>query len=153
MKSKTLFAGIILLSCLLTAPTAIRAQGTAFTYQGQLQSGASPATGLYDMTFALFNANSGGAQVGPTITDLAVPVTNGLFMVILDFGSVYNGTTYWLQIGVRTNGALLYNPLSPRQQLTPTPYAITAENIDGPVAVTQLSGTLPLGLFLIPGTA
>jgi hypothetical protein len=102
------------------------------------------------MTFALYNASSGGAQVGSTVTDLGLGVTNGLFMVILDFGGVYNGTSYWLQIGVRTNGAVSYTPLTPRQQLTPTPYAITAENVDGPVSASQLSGTLGSGLFPIP---
>ena len=35
------------------------AQGTAFTYQGQLNSGGSPANGFYDFHFALSNAPSG----------------------------------------------------------------------------------------------
>ena len=33
------------------------AQGTAFTYQGQLQNNGSPASGAYDFTFALFTTN------------------------------------------------------------------------------------------------
>jgi hypothetical protein len=36
------------------------AQGTAFTYQGQLNNGSSPATGLYDFQFSLSNAASSG---------------------------------------------------------------------------------------------
>jgi len=36
----------------------------------------------------------------------AVPVTNGLFTVLLDFGSVFNSTPYYLQIGVRSNFSL-----------------------------------------------
>jgi hypothetical protein len=34
--------------------------------------------------------------------------------------------------------------LSPRQPLTPAPYAITAENLDGTLPASQLSGTVPL---------
>ena len=35
--------------------------GTAFTYQGQLKSDGSPANGLHDMRFRLFDAAVGGA--------------------------------------------------------------------------------------------
>ena len=118
------------------------AQGTAFTYQGRLDGGGSPVTGLYDFTNALYNASSGGAQAGSTITLTAVPVTNGLFTVILDFGAgVFNGTTHWLQIGVRTNGGAAFTGLSPRQELTPTPYAIFAEGANA----AGLTGTIPAG--------
>ncbi len=37
------------------------AQGTAFTYQGQLQDTGGPASGTYNLTFTLYNANSGGS--------------------------------------------------------------------------------------------
>src|SRR5258708_24893265 len=54
-------------------------------------------------------------------------VTNGLFGATLDFGAgVFNGTPYWLQIEVRTNGGGTFVPLNPRQALTPSPYAIFA---------------------------
>ena len=53
------------------------------------------------------------------------------FTVELDFGSnIFTGYARWLQIGVRP-GELQdpneYTPLSPRQELTPTPYAIYAD--------------------------
>ena len=121
-------------------PASLYAQGTAFTYQGRLQSGANAANGSYDITFALYNASSGGSQVGSTITDTGIGVSNGLFTVIIDFGGVFNGSSYWLQIGVRSNGVGSYNPLSPRQELTPTPYAITAENLNGLVSASQVTG-------------
>ena len=40
-----------------------------FTYQGQLQQNGQPASGNFTLTFALFNAASGGSQVGATITE------------------------------------------------------------------------------------
>ena len=82
------------------------------------------------------------------LTNSATVVSNGLFTVTLDFGAgVFDGTTYWLQIGVRTNGVGGFNALSPRQQLTPAPYAImanTASNLLGTLPAAQLSGTVPL---------
>jgi hypothetical protein len=116
------------------------AQGTAFTYQGRLNDGTNPATGLYDFQFSLSNAPSGGSQVGSTLTETALAVTNGLFITSLDFGSVYTGSSFWLGISVRTNGAGSYVGLSPLQPLTPTPYAIFAETANA----SGLSGTVPL---------
>ena len=119
------------------------AQGTAFTYQGRLNTTNGPANGNYDLTFKLWNASSGGSQIGSIITASGLIITNGLFISTLDFGGAFNGTSYWLEIGVRTNGAPLFTTLPQRQALTPTPYAITAENVDGSVPAGQLTGTLP----------
>jgi hypothetical protein len=140
------------LFCVLTAFIAaesLSAQGTAFTYQGQLADGGDPANGSYDLTFALYNSTSLASPVtyGP-VTNSAVLVTNGLFTTTLDFGTgVFIGVNYWLQIGVRVNGDTnAFTNLSPRQPLLPVPYAIfagAASNLLGSLATTQLNGTLP----------
>ncbi len=56
------------------------AQGTDFTYQGRVNDGASPASGIYD--------SSGGVTVivGPA-TNSPKSVSNGPFSVTLDFGT------------------------------------------------------------------
>ena len=119
------------------------AQGTAFTYQGQLLNGTNSANGSYDLRFSLYTVSSGGSLAYGYLTNSATPVSNGLFTVILDFGAgVFNGTPYWLQIGVRTNnGGTGFTSLSPRQELTPTPYAIFAEGANA----AGLTGTIPAG--------
>jgi hypothetical protein len=133
---------LLALSALNSQLSSARAQGTAFTYQGHLVSGTNAANGNFDLTFELFAAAGGGSQTGATLTNLDVGVTNGLFTVTTDFGAVFNGAAYWLQIGVRTNGGGSFTALSPRQELTPTPYSITAENVTGAIALAQL----PAGL-------
>jgi trimeric autotransporter adhesin len=107
------------------------AQGTAFTYQGRLTSGTNVANGNYDLQFYLRDALMAGNPVGNTNTLAPVAVSNGLFTVALDFGAgIFTGPARWLEIGVRTNGSLgPYSTLSPRQPVTPSPYAITAENL------------------------
>ena len=130
---------LALLSTLNLQPSTF-AQGTAFTYQGQLQNNGSPASGTYNLTFSLFNVNSGGTAVAGPVTNNAVSVTNGLFTVLIDFGpGVFTGATNWLEIGVATNGVSSFTTLAPRQQLTPTPYAIYAENVNA----AGISGTVP----------
>jgi hypothetical protein len=139
----------------LTFTHSLMAQGTAFTYQGQLQNNGSPASGNYDFTFALFNANNtSGPQAGATVTNLATGVTNGLFAVTLDFGPVFTGNATWLAIGVRTNGGAAFTPLNPLQALTPAPYAMyasssgTASSVAGSNIVgTIASGQLPAGVL------
>jgi trimeric autotransporter adhesin len=130
------------------------AQGTAFTYQGQLQNNGSLASGTYNLQFSLYTANSGGSLVAGPVTNNSVLITNGLFTVTMDFGSsVWNGATNWLQIGVETNGVSGFTPLTPRQQLTPAPYAIYAEGADaagllGTIPATNLGGTYGNALTL-----
>jgi len=102
------------------------ALGTAFTYQGRLTDGDDLANGTYDFEFKLYNAASGGSQVGSTITKGDVTVTDGLFTVELDFGSgAFTGDARWLEIGVRPGSSTgAYTTLTPRQPLTPAPYAL-----------------------------
>ncbi len=101
--------------------------GTGFTYQGKLTDGGAPANGIYDFEFTLNDALSGGNPVGSPVTQKEVTVTNGLFTVQLDFGDVFDGTPRYLEIGVQPGGSGgAYTPLTPRQQLSATPYAIYA---------------------------
>jgi hypothetical protein len=113
----------------LFATIGVFAQGTAFTYQGRLNTGGIPANGNYDFTFTLWSANSGGSEIGGALTNAGVGVANGLFTVTLDFGQgIYTGQSCWLQVNVETNGVGPYVALTPLQPLTPTPYAVYAES-------------------------
>jgi hypothetical protein len=97
--------------------------GTAFTYQGRLSNSGAAANGAYDFRFRLYDAPGGGLQIGPTVTQTAVLVNNGLFTVALDFGAVFDATALYLEIAVSPASGGNYTPLSPRQALTPAPYA------------------------------
>jgi hypothetical protein len=121
------------------------AQGTAFTYQGELNDGGSPAHGNYDFQFLVYDSTTNGNLIAGPVTNLATPVTNGLFTTTMDFGAgVFSGSARWLQIAVRTNGSNGgFTILAARQAITPTPYAITASNLSGTLPALQLTGALP----------
>jgi len=106
------------------------AMGTAFTYQGRLTDAGNPANGDYDFVFNLYDAASGGSQVGSTVKHSDVTVTDGLFTVVLDFGgSPFVGDARYLEVGVRPGSATgAYTTLSPRQPLTAAPYALYASS-------------------------
>jgi hypothetical protein len=116
----------------------IQAQTTAFTYQGSLDDNGSPANGLYDLRFEIFDAETNGFSHG-AVTNAAVPVAGGIFTVTADFGaSVFDGGDRWLEIGAVTNGGGAFTTLLPRQLLSSTPYAIRAAQTDA----AGLSGTI-----------
>ena len=98
--------------------------GTAFTYQGHLVQGGTPANGPHDLDFRLYNSATGTGQVGPIVTRNDIPIQEGAFTVSLDFGNVFNGQALWLQVGVRPGASTgAYAFLAPRTYLTAVPYA------------------------------
>ena len=131
MKTKILSFIPVVVCSTFTALSSAFAQGTAFTYQGVLAASNAPVNGTYDLTFALWDSLAGGNQVGNSITNPGFLVMSGQLTATLDFGANFSGTPLWLEIGVRTNGATSFSTLSPRQPLTPTPYAIYAESATG----------------------
>ena len=158
MKHKTLFAVLdlaLLLGILIFVPSGMAgaqgpephdnagiqaALGTAFTYQGRLDDDGSAANGTYDFEFKLYDAGGGGGQVGSTITKGNIIVVDGLFTVELDFGdSAFTGEARWLEIGVRAGSSTgAHTILTPRQPLTPVPYALALPNLR-----TQSGATSP----------
>jgi hypothetical protein len=155
MKIRLILLLLLGLLCHCMIVPELAAQGTAFTYQGRLNDGAASANGLYDFKFVLFDSiNPNSDFVGP-ITNSAVNVSNGLFTVVLDFGEdVFRGhPNFFLEIWVRPTGASTdFFTLTPRQHITPTPYAIHAGTattatalVDGSVStVNGLGGDVTL---------
>lgn len=127
-------------------------QGTAFSYQGQLLNNGQSANGTYDITFTLFASNQYGFPVGPVLTNLGTPVSQGLFFATLNFGAVFSGSNYWVEIAVRTNGNGNFTILEPRQAVTSAPYAIFAGSASNAlvaqsaasVAAGGIIGTIPV---------
>jgi hypothetical protein len=125
----TIVVGLLLLTIgqvaarLSAAPTAPATVSTAITYQGRLMDGSLPAHGSYDLTFRLYDAPSGGAQIGSAVVYSGVAVQQGLFTVQLDFGPhAFSGEARYLEVQVGST------TLAPRQPLTPAPAALYANS-------------------------
>ncbi|HEX2836952.1 MAG TPA: hypothetical protein VHN77_02370 [Phycisphaerales bacterium] len=100
-----------------------------FTYQGQLRSGTALVEGTRNMKFRLYDAATGGVQVGPELIATNVAIAGGRFTVLLNFGaSPFVGQARWIEIDVSNPSGPPYTTLSPRQALTATPYALYALN-------------------------
>ncbi len=138
-----------LAACVLMARTSSGQApiNSGFTYQGELSNNGDVFTGLADLRFTLFDAPATGLQVGPMLSAPFVPVVNGRFAVLLDFGpEVWNGQQRWIEIEVRRPaGSGGYTRLSPRQQILAAPYALYALNggLQGPAG--PAGGTVKSG--------
>jgi hypothetical protein len=129
-----LVLGLVLLLAsglsLAQGPAPEAAMGTAFAYQGRLTDAAGPVNGTCSFTFKLYDqAGSGSPPTGGTLLGsearTGVEVSDGLFTVQLDFGAAaFGGEARWLEIAVDCGEGVAV--LSPRQALTPTPYALYA---------------------------
>lgn len=147
MKRTTMLATLVLALGLAAFSAGIAGaapMGTAFTYQGRLLDSNDVADGEYDFAFALFDDPYAGAQQGSTLNLDDVDVIDGYFTVVLDFGGGFKGPARWLEIDVRPGVSIDgndFDKLIPRQELTPTPYAIYAQSAEDANTVDGLNAS------------
>jgi hypothetical protein len=97
---------------------------TSFTYQGELSNAGVPASGTFNVQFAMWDSLVAGSQLGSAVTINSLPIQDGRFTVELDFGAgVFDNGQRWLEITVDDV------PLVPRQPITRAPYAIQTRGI------------------------
>lgn len=128
---------------LALAAQAVFAQTTAFKYQGKLTDAGAPQA-TYQMQFKLFDAASGGSQIGSTVENSSVSVADGVFSVSLDFGAnAFAGADRFLEIAVRRSAGESYVTLNPRQHIASSPYSIrtlSAQQADLSLDSNKLGG-------------
>lgn len=136
-----LIASLFLVTMALDA-FGLTAQGTAFTYQGELRQNNTAVNASVDMVFALFDSASEGSPVGPALsftagTANAVQVQNGIFTVALDFGPLAFNTPVSEEryLEVTVNG----NVLAPRTKIESAPYALQARTAEFAYSVSNAS--------------
>jgi N-acetylneuraminic acid mutarotase len=133
----------------------LSAQNSAFTYQGQLTDKGAPANGLYDFTCGLYATNTGGVSVTTNFSVVKVPVTNGLFTVMLDFDpAVFTGNPLYLELQVSPAGAGKFSPLLPRQLLTSAPYAFRSASalLASHATTADVAASATLASSVTPGS-
>ena len=131
--SRVLGAAICCVVMVTSTTSHAGAADTSFTYQGQLKVEGVPLDGRPRCVFSLWDAPTRGLELGRRVT-LDVDMVDGLFAVPLDFGpGVFTGERRFLEISVDTGrGPIL---LTPRQEVTPAPYAMLAQIAEATVGV------------------
>jgi hypothetical protein len=102
------------------------------SFQGRITGATSPV----NLTFKLWNAETGGSQVGTNIAANGVVLDNsGVFSTSLEVTGIPFDQPYWLETIVGTT------PLTPRQPLTAAPYALMARSLPGVTSGATLDVT------------
>jgi type 1 fimbria pilin len=132
------------------APIAAPSSTTTVNYQGRLfDSSGNPVNGNVTLTFSLYDQASGGNRRWGPETHTGVPVSDGLFSVLLGSRTADGilqsalGGDLWLETDV--NG----ETLSPREQLGAVPYAIWSQATGVPIG-TVISWWRPDATTLPP---
>jgi hypothetical protein len=150
-RPRPLAAALAIFALGLAEPAGAAPLGPAFTYQGELRVGGSPASASYDMQFRLYDVATGGTPIGGPLGVNAVGVVGGLFSVPLDFGPAqFAGDAQWLEIAIRPAGGGTFETLAPRTAVTAAPYAwgaavalanavTTTSIVDGTIAAADVN--------------
>lgn len=144
-----IFLFILIAACASVTP----GQGTAFTYQGKLTDGGTPANATYDLSFRLYDTQAGGSQIGTDQVKEDVTASNGIFTVVLDFGSspFTSNSGNYLEISVRPGASTgAFTTLAPRQPITSSPYAVQTIRADSAALADNASalGGTPAASFV-----
>lgn len=121
-----LIARFLAAALLLALPAAAQpAAPTLFNYQGRLTANGAAVNAPTDLSFTLYDAADAGNIIAGPITQVAVPVQNGVFTVALDFGlPAAAAAPRWLEVAVLGPG----DPatVSPRTLISAAPGAAVA---------------------------
>jgi hypothetical protein len=152
---------------------AVSTPGITVPYPGRLAdaTGQPVADGSYDISFALYEAETGGEPLWSEV-QRAIAVADGAFLTAIGSvnpisSSVLDGCTRWLAVGIRGPGEADFAPLNPRQQLAavapgepagsaagaPCPHDHWAETWDGAGAGLTLRSTNGPGLLGSSGSS
>ena len=151
---------ILAFACALAAigaahPT-LAQSSSAITFQAQLRIGGQAVDSTADFRFRLYDAPTGGIQIGPESTQSGLPVADGVLVTEIDFGNeAYSSSGRWLEVDIRSPaGVGNFTTLLPRQRLTPTPFALNTRGLDVDVSGNVGFGTVtPIERVDINGTA
>lgn len=145
---------VVVTAILMSHAAAFSQVPTVISYQGKLMesSGIPVADGPCQMTFAIYDAETGGSQLW-TEANPSVQVKGGLFSVLL--GSVtpftaglFDGPDRWFGVSIGDAAEL-----SPRQKIASAAFAQVARTVvDGSITVTKLAPGAVTADKLAPNT-
>jgi hypothetical protein len=107
------------------------------SFQGKLSDNiGAPITTAVDLRFRIYNQATGGTHLWEEIQASITPDVNGLYNVMLGSVTALIPTLpfneqYWLEVGVQPAGGGPFEDLTPRYQMSSSPYALRARTLEG----------------------
>ncbi|MDO8804090.1 MAG: hypothetical protein Q7R35_06650 [Elusimicrobiota bacterium] len=97
-----------------------------FTYQGNLRQAGFLVNGNRNMVFRIYDSSTSGTELCPGLVHNNVSISTGVFRVVLEPAIAdWQTGSLWLEIEIAGNR------LSPREELTSSPYSINSLMFSG----------------------
>lgn len=119
------------------------AHADSFTYHGTLQDSGRPANGTYDLQLTLYSRQTGGSVIAGPVNLFGVPVHNGAFSTMVDFGqsSATSASQGWVDVKVKPAGSSDFVTLDSRSPVEPEGGCPGSWTLDG-------NAGIPAGSYL-----
>ena len=135
---RLLFFSLTSVLCPLTSvPSAQAEVPVKFTYQGNLRQAGFLVNGQRNMTFHIYNSSWSVAGLLWNSPQYNVSLSTGVFRVTLEpstiAGTAWESGSLWLELEIENN------KMSPREELTSSPYAINSLMLSGKRYTTAVS--------------
>lgn len=130
----------------LLIPAAAGAVDSTFTYQGELTDAGQVVDGVVDLRFRIFDQPADGMQLDEYIA-MDVVVDDGRFTTPVTIArSVFDGDERYIEIAVADPAGAPFEPLEPRQRISPAPYALFADDapLEDPLPTGCAGGQVPV---------
>jgi len=155
MRAVLLLALVLLISGAVVAP-ALADVTKQLAVQGVLKTSAGVAlSGSRQITFAIYDVQTGGTPIKSGIQKTVIADTNGLFYTLLDATDLSDlnfDTNYWLNITVVGAGGLPTQSMDQRQLLTPAPYALALPGLVSVGGKIGIGTAIPQAKLDVNGT-
>ncbi|MFA7009470.1 MAG: hypothetical protein WC204_11485 [Elusimicrobiales bacterium] len=110
-----------------------------FTYQGNLRQAGFLVNGQRSMVFRLYNSSTSGTELWKTDPPVNVSISTGVFRVTLEpVIADWQSGNLWLELEIDGH------PMSPREELTSSPYSINTLMFSGKRYTTAVSSPTPV---------
>ena len=125
---RLLFFSLTSVLCSLSSvPSAYAEVPVKFTYQGNLRQSGFLVNGQRPMMFRIYSSSANGTLLWETSAPIDVTVSTGVFRVTLEPTTItdWQSGSMWLELQIETY------LMSPREELTSSPYAINSLMLSG----------------------
>lgn len=113
--------------------------------QGVLKTSAgAPITTATNVNFSIYNVETGGTPLVSIVQNVNT-TPEGIFTALLDLSSLKFDADYWIGIRIGTE------TLTPRQRLTPAPYALALPNLVSVGGQIGIGTATPLATLHVSG--
>jgi len=136
MRSKFIY--LVLVMMIIVMAVSVSAIPQTINVHGRLSNSSGGIEGTYSMNFSIYSVPSGGSYLYKTVMDITTD-SSGIYNAILADVDLNFSDQYYLGIAVEADAEM-----TPRINLTSSPYAYMAQNVSAGGIIFDNAGNLKI---------